>query len=114
MERRARILAEQAVTTSAAWLRTLGAAPAEPALRARWLREASTVAAYRERWNIGHDHRSLGPDPTSIEQLGDRRRAQAAIDRARTLFGSAAPRPAPMTPAPVPEAVTQPIGGPDL
>ncbi len=115
MEWRAGTLAEQAVTAGAAWLRRLGVTPVDPACRARWLREASTVAAYRERWNISHDHRPLGPDSTSIEQIGHRRRAQAAIDRARTLSISAIPRPGQaMTPAQVPEAVTQSIGGPEL
>ena len=114
MEQRARALAEQAVTTGATWLRRLGATPAEPALRDRWLREASTVAAYRERWNVGHDHRPLGPDATSIEQLGQRRRALAAIDRARTLSSAASPRPKSRTPAQLPELVNLPIGSPEL
>ena len=113
MEQRARVLAEQAITTGAAWLRRLGGTPVEPALRTQWLRAASAVAAYRERWNVG-DQRALGPDPTTIEQLGHRKRAQAAIDRARILSGVASPRPEPKTPPQVPELVNLPIGGPEL
>jgi hypothetical protein len=47
----------------------------------------STVAAYRDRWSIGNDHRPLGSYTAvkAIEGVGHRKRAQAAIQRARSL-----------------------------
>ena len=48
----------------------------------------STIAAFRDRWNIGDDHRSLGPDGAvkTIEAAGDRKHAQAATDLASRLY----------------------------
>ena len=50
---------------------------------ARWLREVSTIAAYRERWHIT-EQRSIGgkTDVGSTEQMGQRQRALAAAERA--------------------------------
>jgi hypothetical protein len=47
----------------------------------------STVAAYRVRWSIGNDHRPLGSYGAvkAIEGVNHRKRAQAAIQRARSL-----------------------------
>jgi hypothetical protein len=47
------------------------------------MHEVSTVAAYRDRWHI-ISQRALGADaePESIEERGQRQRAQAAIERA--------------------------------
>jgi hypothetical protein len=39
----------------------LGAPPADRVKHERWLKAVSTVAAYRERWNIADDRRPLGP-----------------------------------------------------
>jgi len=91
MERRAAELASEAIERGQVWVRRLGAPPSDPAARKAWLRAASTVAAYRERWGIGTDHRPLGPDnaATSIEALGHRKRAQAAVERALHLAGKA-------------------------
>ena len=52
----------------------------------------STIAAFRDRWNIGDDHRSLGPDGAvkTIEAAGDRKHAQAATDLASRLYRGAA------------------------
>ena len=52
MEQRARSLAEEAIAAGQTWLRPLGASAERPARRERWLREVSTVAAYRDRWHI--------------------------------------------------------------
>ena len=52
MERRARELAEQALAEGQAWARSLGPAPAEAGRREAWLRAVSTVAAFRDRWEL--------------------------------------------------------------
>jgi hypothetical protein len=48
----------------------------------------STIAAFRDRWNIGDDHRPLDPDGAikTIEAAGDRKHAQAATDQASRLY----------------------------
>jgi conjugative relaxase-like TrwC/TraI family protein len=87
MARRGRELACQAVERGQVWVRRLGIPPAEPGRRERWLESVSTVAAYRERWGIGSDHRPLGPDGAArtVEALGHRKRAQLAAERALLL-----------------------------
>jgi len=57
--------------------------PSDPSRRARWVREVSTVAAYRDRWHIT-EQRSIGAksDVGSTEQMGQRQRALAAAERA--------------------------------
>jgi hypothetical protein len=47
------------------------------------MHEVSTVAAYRDRWHI-ISQRAVGTDakPESIEERGQRQRAQAAVERA--------------------------------
>jgi len=62
-----------------------------PAAREAWTRAVSTVAAYRQRWGIDIDHRPLGPESAAktIEGLGHRKRAQAAVERALRLAGEA-------------------------
>jgi len=89
MERRAAELAGQAIEHGQVWVRRLGAPPVDPAAREAWTRAVSTVAAYRDRWDIGNDHRPLGPESAAktIEGLGHRRRAQAAVERALQLAG---------------------------
>jgi conjugative relaxase-like TrwC/TraI family protein len=91
MEQRALTLAEQAIEASQPWVRRLGVPPPDPAGRIGWLREVCVIAAYRDRWSV------IGPtvigrrhDTSSLEQLGQHKRAQAAIDRALALT-----RPAP-------------------
>jgi hypothetical protein len=85
METRARTLALQAISSAQPWANNVGPAPDHPARYELWLRALSTVSAYRERWNVTHDPRPLGPAATSFEQLGHRRRAQAALQRAHTI-----------------------------
>ena len=58
MEGRARSLADQAVESGESWVQRLGTPPASPARRERWIREVSTIAAYRDRWHIS------GPEPS--------------------------------------------------
>jgi conjugative relaxase-like TrwC/TraI family protein len=88
MERRARTLAEQAISTGQPWTQRLGAPPDHPAQNELWLRALSTVAAYRDRWNLTQNPRALGPEATSTEQLSHRRRARAALERARAISTS--------------------------
>ena len=53
MQERAVTLAAQGDRDrSRRWVQRLGSPPSDPARRARWLREVSTVAAYRDRWHI--------------------------------------------------------------
>ncbi|MGP8149607.1 MAG: TrwC relaxase [Acidimicrobiales bacterium] len=80
MQRRARELAERAVAQGQVWVGSLGVPPSDPIARERWMQAVTTVAAYRDRWNIPVDHIALGPaSPVEpVEALRDRTRAQAA------------------------------------
>jgi hypothetical protein len=81
---RAWTVTEQAIESSQPWLRDLGIPPSDSGRRLAWLREACTVAAYRDRWNI--DGPAVRPaEANTIEKLGHQRRAQAATDRARAI-----------------------------
>jgi len=84
-------LAEEAIERDQVWVRRLGTTPSDPAVRKAWLRAVSTVAAYRERWGIGTDHRPLGPESAvkTIEAVGHRKWAQAAVERAIQASGGA-------------------------
>jgi hypothetical protein len=94
MEQRARSLAEEAIAAGHAWLRPFGAPPSGPAPRERWLREVSTVAAYRDRWHIEGQH-PLGaaPDRENHEQSAQREKALAAGKWARAISTAALIRP---------------------
>ena len=83
MQERAITLAAQAIEAGAGWVQRLGSRPADPARRHRWLREVSTVAAYRDRWHIT-EQRSIGAksDVGSTEQMSQRQRALAVAERA--------------------------------
>jgi hypothetical protein len=83
MERRARELAELAIERGDPWLGTLGEPPSDPAAGRLWMRDVSTVAAYRDRWKIADDHLPLGPDSavTTIEEMRQRTRAEGAVRR---------------------------------
>jgi conjugative relaxase-like TrwC/TraI family protein len=81
MQRRARVLAAQALDRGEPWIRRLGAPPTDAIARERWIDAVSTVAAYRERWNIANDHRPIGTDST----VEHRRYALAAAERALRL-----------------------------
>ncbi len=83
IQERALTLAAQAIEAGAGWVQRLGSLPSDPSRRARWVREVSTVAAYRDRWHIT-EQRSIGAksDVGSTEQMGQRQRALAAAERA--------------------------------
>jgi len=87
IQSRARELAVHAVEHGQVWVSRLGTPPSDPVARERWMAAVSTVAAYRDRWSIGNDHRPLGSYTAvkAIEGVGHRKRAQAAIQRARSL-----------------------------
>jgi hypothetical protein len=84
---RARELALHAIEHRETWVLRLGTPPAEWARQERWLEAVSTVAAYREHWNIGDDHRPLGPEGAvrTLQALGHRRRAKLAVGEALRL-----------------------------
>lgn len=90
MQRRARELALQALDQGEAWVGRLGTPPIDPAKREQWIEAVSTIAAYRDRWNIGKDHRLVGEDASvkTIEGIVHRRFAHAAAARARMLSNS--------------------------
>jgi hypothetical protein len=94
MELRALSLAEEAIAARDSWVRPLGALPSRPVQRERWLREVSTVAAYRDRWHIA-GQRPLGaaPDRENHEQTAQRKRALAAGERAKAISKTAVDQP---------------------
>jgi conjugative relaxase-like TrwC/TraI family protein len=87
LQSRAWTLTQEAVTSHAPWLRQLGERPDDDDAQKRWLHAISAVAAYRDRWNIGDDHRPLGPDDaiTSGEQASQRELARNALRGAVAL-----------------------------
>ena len=82
IESRARVLAEGAVASGEKWLRGMGTPPAETDQRERWLTEAVTVAAYRDRYKVVADL-PVGPRADNDAQKADRERALQAQRRAR-------------------------------
>jgi hypothetical protein len=69
------------------WVRQLGPAPSDPAERELWMGAVSTVAAYRDRWNIGDDPRPLGSVSVlkTSEAVSHRKRAQVAVEAGMKL-----------------------------
>jgi hypothetical protein len=90
MQRRARTLAEQALERNQPWVCRLGISPSDPLAREHWIEAVTTVAAYRERWNIDDDHRPLGSTVAArtVEAINQRKLAQAAVNRASRLASS--------------------------
>ncbi len=90
MEERALALAEEAIAAHHSWVGSLGRPPNGSLRRERWMREVSTVAAYRDRWHIV-GKRPLGTllDERNLEQRDERRRALAAGERAKAIATSA-------------------------
>jgi hypothetical protein len=81
MEQRARSLAQEAIAAGQTpgcgpW----GSPPSAPAQRERWLREVSTVAAYRDRWHI-EGQGPLGPAPDRENHEQNRPARQGALGR---------------------------------
>lgn len=86
MEHRARLLVQNAIEAQHSWVTSLGHVPRDPGVRQKWIRAASTVAAYRERWQIT-DHRVLGAmsEVANVEQREQRCRAQSAVEQTRWI-----------------------------
>ncbi|MFE6507637.1 MobF family relaxase [Nocardioides sp. NPDC057767] len=84
IESRARSLATDAARTNAPWLRDLGPMPIDPAARVRWLDPVTTIAAYRDRYQIESD-RPLGAGVGSVAQRDDADRATLALRDARDV-----------------------------
>jgi len=86
MEHCAQALVEQAVKEGGGWIEQLGTPPADDLTRARWMRSASIVAAYRERWGIDDSCQALGPDDYDggVEHAHQRQRAAVALEEGRT------------------------------
>jgi hypothetical protein len=86
MEERARVVAFQGIESGQAWAKGLGTVPDDPARRARWVREVSTVAAYRDRWHITGEQTIGSPsDAMSSEQTSQRCLAEGAATRALAI-----------------------------
>ena len=95
MQDRARTLAAQAVEAGRPWVTGLGNPPIGPTRRERWLREVSTVAAYRDRWHLtGQQPLGAETDVSSIEHQTQRKRAHVAIQRAVALSRAETEQPA--------------------
>lgn len=128
--RASRVL-HQALHDGQPWATALGRPPADPAARSRWLQEARTVAAYRDRWGVtspsagptGRDYDLGLEDPLGVRtgltdrvQAEDLRRASRALAAAQRISSGRAQdpvrpaRPAPGRSYPRPDRVR----GPDL
>ncbi len=93
IEQRADALVADAVGSSAAWIAELGLEPAGPQLAALWRREARTVAAYRDTYDINETN-TLGLIGDDARQRADAARARASILRAQQIAArAAAPEP---------------------
>ncbi len=90
MESRARTVAEQAVEADRAWVRSLGPVPTDPARRAAWLAQVSTVAAYRDHWKVKGAEPVGASEGISIERVWQAKRAVRAAERAQYLAGRTA------------------------
>lgn len=88
IESRARVLAEEAVDSGAAWVNGLGKTPSETGAWEQWLTEVVTVAVYRDRYRIASDL-PVGRGADNDAQRAERGRALQALRRARAV--SAAP-----------------------
>ncbi|MGO2747994.1 ATP-dependent DNA helicase, partial [Microbacterium sp.] len=84
IEARADAILDTALHGAELWMTALGETPADERGAARWRRDARTVAAYRDRYQVDDDA-PLGPAPQTAAQKIDRARARAAFDRAQKL-----------------------------
>jgi conjugative relaxase-like TrwC/TraI family protein len=100
IEVRAHTLACDALNGAATWVRRLGDRPQDRRGQRLWLRQVTTVAAYRDRYGIDGD-RPLGPAPTSAAQRSDFELATAAQRTAVRLTAQTATRPPTRAASPV-------------
>ncbi|GAA3528306.1 hypothetical protein AFL01nite_02490 [Aeromicrobium flavum] len=106
IESRSRSLAETAVGRNEPWLAKLGDRPNDPTQGAQWLKAASTVAAYRERWSI-EGLSILGHARSDLQRL-EAIHASSAIRHARAIAEYARSSPARAS-GPVTSVGTAPI-----
>lgn len=92
IETRADALLDTALTEKQTWTRELGAPPRDAKTAASWRRLARTVAAYRDCYDIT-DHTPLGAPAEDDAQKIDAARAEAALDRVRSLARGAGEEP---------------------
>ncbi|TQM65211.1 ATP-dependent DNA helicase, partial [Klugiella xanthotipulae] len=90
IEQRAEALVDAALTNGAAWVTAAGRPPTDDKLAQTWRRCLRTVAAYRDRYNVT-TYQPLRSTPETNTQKIDAARAQAALDRARTLANQKTP-----------------------
>ncbi len=76
IETRADAILDTARQTGEPWTQPLGTPPAGRREQARWRRDARTIAAYRDRYQISDDT-PLGPAPQTGPQKIDHARANA-------------------------------------
>ena len=88
IESRARALVEEVAASRQAWVRRLGQPPIGFVERERWLASASTVAAYRDRYQITSDL-IVGGTPVTEAQRADRVRALGAAREAARIASMA-------------------------
>ncbi|RCS82583.1 MobF family relaxase [Brachybacterium alimentarium] len=84
IETRADAILDTARHADEPWTQQLGDPPDGDREQARWRRDARTVAAYRDRYQISDDA-PLGPAPQTAAQKIDHARARAAFNRAQNL-----------------------------
>jgi hypothetical protein len=84
IEEKARSLTLNALQELDPWTLSVGRLPADPARGDEWLRALDTVAAYRERWQVG-GLAVLGAEPQTHEQKVHQQCAQRAMSTALAL-----------------------------
>lgn len=84
IENRASEVLLRDIRARAAWLGELGYIPRNPAARDAWLRNATIVAAYRDRYHVTGST-PLGPMPETTAQRLDAARAAVAMRRAHQM-----------------------------
>ena len=82
IEQRAAALASTAIAEGATWVRNLGPPPHDRGRRRHWLASISTIAAYRDRYDIQGDDVLVGR-PHTTSQARDAARVAAEIEAAR-------------------------------
>lgn len=90
IEERASVLVDAALTSRENWIASLGRIPVDAARAGAWRRQASIVAAYRDRYGVFEDD-ALGAPATSPNQRMDAAAAGVARDRAIWISKGAAP-----------------------
>lgn len=83
MELRSIALTQSALEANEPWLTRLGTPPSDGSPHRRWMNEARTVSAYRDRYGVV-ERIALG-EPRNVAQKFDAVRAEQAIRRARAI-----------------------------